>query len=146
MGDRVITGVVNIDRIGAGAANADEERNAALVRSIFTGFAAADFSHLYANMIDPGAVTVVGLDFTRLGKWAADPDFVPKLFNKGMRFEILESAVGNGVVFVQWHDRAEASTGKPYENDGLSVFKFDNQGKIVSYHEYFNPEKFYEVL
>lgn len=146
MADRVITGVVNIDRIGAGAADAAEERNAALVRRIFTGFAAADFSHLYANMIDPSAVTIIGLDVKRLGKWATDPNFVPKLFDKGMRFEILESAVGRDVVFVQWHDRADASTGKTYENDGLSVFKLNDQGKIVSYHEYFDPERFYEVL
>jgi ketosteroid isomerase-like protein len=146
MGDRIVTGVIDSERIGADAQGAAEERNTALVRNIFAGFAASDFSHLYANMVDPSAVTVVGLDFKRLGKWAAEGDFVPKLFHRGMRFEILSSATGPDVVFVQWHDRAETSTGKTYENDGLSVFKFDNQGKIVSYYEYFNPEKFYEVL
>jgi ketosteroid isomerase-like protein len=138
--------VIHIERIGAGAATPHEERNAALVRKIFTGFSVSEFHHLYENMIDPTAVIVVGLDFKRLGKWAEDPNFVPKLFSNGMNFEIHEAAVEGDVVFVQWHDRAEASTGKSYENDGLSVFKFDNQGKIVSYHEYFDPEKFYEVL
>lgn len=146
MGDRVVTGVIDIERIGADAKGAAEERNSALVRKIFAGFAASDFSHLYANMVDPGAVTVVGLDFRRLGKWAAEGDFVPKLFNRGMRFEILNSATGPNVVFVQWHDRAETSTGKIYENDGLSVFTFNDRGKIVAYCEYFDPEKFYEVL
>jgi ketosteroid isomerase-like protein len=146
MGERVVTGVIDIERIGADAKGAAEERNTALVRKIFTGFAASDFSHLYANMVDPSAVTVVGMDFKRLGKWLSEGDFVPKLFDRGMRFEILSSATGPDVVFVQWHDRADASTGKAYENDGLSVFKFNDQGKIVSYYEYFDPEKFYEVL
>ena len=138
--------VVHIERIGAGAANSTEARNAALVRKIFTGFSVAEFNHLYENMNDPTAVTVIGLDFKRLGKWAQDPNFVPKVFSNGMTFEILESAVDGDTVFVEWHDSAETSTGKTYENDGLSVFKFDNQGKIDSYHEYFDPEKFYEVL
>lgn len=138
--------VKHIERIGAGAASPAEERNAALVRKIFTGFSLSEFHHLYASMTDPTAVKVIGLDFTRLGKWAADPDFVPKVFNRGMNFEILESAVDGDLVFVEWHDRAEASTGKSYENDGLSVFKFNDEGKIVSYHEYFDPEKFYAVL
>jgi limonene-1,2-epoxide hydrolase len=138
--------VTHIERIGAGAATSAEERNAAVVRKVFNGFASSDFGQLYANMTDPTAVKVIGLDFTRLGKWASDPNFVPKVFDKGMNFEILESAVDGDLLFVQWHDRAEASTGKSYENDGLSVFKFNDEGKIVSYHEYFDPEKFYEVL
>ena len=50
------------------------------------------------------------------------------------------------VVVVEWGVTARiASTGALYEGDNITVFHFEN-GRIVEYHDYFNPEKFGAVV
>ena len=143
-----MSGVNNIERIKPAGGSASEERNAALVREVFVGFSRADFDHLYNNMVGgrEGEVSVIGMDPARLGHHAENPDFIPELFSNGMTFTIKVAAVDGNAVMVEWDDTAETSTGKTYRNSGLSVFTFNDEGKILAYHEYFDPEKFYEVL
>jgi uncharacterized protein len=50
------------------------------------------------------------------------------------------------VVVVEWGVTARiASTAALYEGDNITVFHFQN-GQIVEYHDYFNPEKFGAVV
>jgi ketosteroid isomerase-like protein len=141
-------GVNNIERIRPTAGSPTEERNAKCVREVFLGFSRADFDHLYAKLVGgrEGEVVVIGMDPARLGHHAKNPDFIPELFCNGMTFTIKVASVDGNVVMVEWEDTAETSTGKTYFNNGLSVFTFNDEGKILAYHEYFDPEKFYEVL
>ena len=63
-----------------------------------------------------------------------------------MRFEVkLAFAEGNRVC-VQWDDEAETSTGHHYRNRGLSLFEFNEDGKITHYYEYFDPDNFLEAI
>lgn len=141
-------GVNNIERIKPNAGTPAEERNAAMVREVFLGFAHGDFDHLYENVVGgrDGEVVVIGMDPARLGHHAKNPNFIPELFCNGMTFTIKVASVDGDAVMVEWEDVAETSTGKTYHNNGLSVFTFNDEGKILAYHEYFDPERFYEVL
>jgi uncharacterized protein len=50
------------------------------------------------------------------------------------------------VVVVQWHVTAKiASTGALYEGDNITVFHFEN-GRIIEYHDYCNPDRFGAVV
>jgi ketosteroid isomerase-like protein len=49
-------------------------------------------------------------------------------------------------VFARWHPYGEFATGGSYSNDSIGLFDFDEDGKIVSYTEYFNPLGFNEIF
>jgi ketosteroid isomerase-like protein len=50
------------------------------------------------------------------------------------------------MVCVQWSDQAETSRGHPYHNRGLSLFEFNDEGKITHYYEYLDPDNFLEAI
>ena len=141
-----MSGVTNLELIDASGRGPTEQRNAALVREIFTHFSRADFAFFWAKVAERGDVSVIGLTPERLGRHASNPNLIPELFANGMDFTIKRVAIDGDMVIVEWEDVAEASTGKRYENTGLSLFVFNDGGKIVTYHEYFDPEKFIGVL
>jgi uncharacterized protein len=50
------------------------------------------------------------------------------------------------VIVVEWHVSAKiASTGELYEGDNITVFHLEN-GRIVEYHDYFDPNRFGAVV
>jgi uncharacterized protein len=50
------------------------------------------------------------------------------------------------VIIVEWSVTAKIkSTGETYEGDNITVFRFAD-GRIVEYHDYFNPAKFARVI
>jgi ketosteroid isomerase-like protein len=138
--------VTNIDRIEASGGSAAEQRNAALAQKIIEGFSRGDFDVLYSNMIEGAEQEVIGLYPEKLGKHAENPDFISDLFSNGMDFTVKRVAIDRSIVCVEWDDHAETSTGQSYSNQGMSVFTFNDEGKVASYREYFDPFKFYEVL
>ena len=54
-------------------------------------------------------------------------------------------AEGNRVV-VEWTGIEVTKDGLRYENNGVSLFTFDDDGRIVNYREHIDPEKSYAVL
>ena len=67
-------------------------------------------------------------------------------FPNGMRFTIRQAVAEGDRVFVGWEDEATTGKGKPYRNDGVSLFRFDAEGRIADYREYIDVERFLEVL
>jgi uncharacterized protein len=50
------------------------------------------------------------------------------------------------VIVVEWSGSAQLrATGQMYQSNPITVFKFRG-GRIVTYHDYFNPEKFQVVV
>ena len=50
------------------------------------------------------------------------------------------------VIIVEWTGSAQLrATGQMYQSNPITVFKFRG-GRIVAYHDYFNPEKFQVVV
>ncbi|MEO6090165.1 MAG: nuclear transport factor 2 family protein [Umezawaea sp.] len=63
-----------------------------------------------------------------------------------LRYTALEIHAVDGAdrVFARWHPVGELVAGGEYENDSVGLFDFDEDGKIVSYTEWFNPLGFGE--
>lgn len=140
------TGVIHPERFDAAGRTPDEDRNVALVKQAFEAFARTDFDFLYTKTIPDAEVGVAWLTPEKLGEHAENLDFVPQTFNQGMRFEIYTVVAEGDTVCVQWHDTARTSSGKIYENDGLSVFKFADDGRVRSYLEYIDLDKLVAAL
>jgi len=139
-------GVVHPERIESAGSTEEEKRNAALVRKIFEALGRSEFEFLYANMAENGRVEVIGLTPAKMGEPGRNPNLIPETFDKGMSFEIENVLVDNNRVCVQWNDEAETSKGFLYRNQGLSLFVFDEAGKISEYYEYLDPDNFLEAI
>lgn len=140
------TGVTNVERLEASGRTAAEQRNVATVRAIMEGFSRSDFTVLAGNLAPTGSTWVIGLTPERLGEHASDPAMVPNLFCNGMLFDIKQAGAEGNRVFVEWEDEALTSKGDTYRNTGVSIFTFDENGKVTSYREYIDPANFYAVL
>lgn len=139
-------GFIHAERLeGAGRSDA-EQRNVALVRQIFEALARSEFDFLYANMAEGGVVDVIGLTPEKMGEAGKNPNLIPETFDHGMRFEVQRALAEGNRVCVQWDDEAETSKGHKYSNRGLSLFEFNDEGKITHYYEYFDPDNFLEAI
>lgn len=138
----VTPGLTGTDRLEAAAGRSPGElRNVETAKRVLEGFARGNFSVLASNLA-PGATTwVLGLTAESLGGSA-----IADVFSGGMHFDIKSAAAEVDRVFLQWEDEADTSTGHRYENHGVSVFAFDSDGRITSYHEYIDPANLYAVL
>jgi ketosteroid isomerase-like protein len=141
-----MTGVLDIERFDVPGRSAREQRNAAKAREIFVAFSRCDFGVLFANLAPGGQVEVVGLTPERLGDHAQNPNLIPELFTQGMCFRILDTIAEGDVVCVRWEDEAVTSTGKTYRNKGVTVFRFDDEGRVAQSTEYLDPNQFLEIL
>ena len=121
-------------------------RNVALARDIMESFSRSDFEFLYRHTIRGPEIRVVGLTDEKLGSHKDNENLVPDTFPNGMQFTIHMVVAEGQNVCVQWDDIALASSGKTYENSGLSVFKFTEDGKVAGYIEYIDADKFLEVI
>jgi ketosteroid isomerase-like protein len=139
-------GVMNIERFEVQGRSAAEVRNAAKARELFVALARSDFSFLGANLAPNAQMEVVGLTPERLGRHAENPNLIPELFDRGMCFDIQQTIAENDTVCVRWEDEAITSGGKTYRNKGMTVLRFDEMGRIVSFVEYLDPIQFLEVL
>ncbi len=142
----VETGLIYPERLEAAGRSEQEARQMDLVRRIFEALAQGNFQFLYENLTDPGIVDVVGLTPEKMGEPGKNPNLIPDTFPNGMRFEIERAFVEGDRVCVQWSDEAETSTGHHYTNRGLSLFQFNDEGKITHYYEYFDPDNFLEAI
>lgn len=141
-----MTGVIDIERFDVPGRSAREQRNAAKARELFLALSRSEFSALWENLAPGGHVEVVGLTPERLGERAKNPNFIPELLPNGMCFRILETIAEGDTVVVRWEDEAMTSTGKKYENKGINVLRFDDEGRFTSCVEYIDPNKFLEVM
>ncbi len=139
-------GVIHPERLDGEGRSAQEESNMALVRQVFEALSRSEFSFLYANMAEPSVVDVIGVTPEKMGEPGKNPNLVPETFNRGMRFEIKRALIEGNRVCVQWSDQAETSTGHQYQNRGLSLFQFNDEGKITHYFEYLDPDNFLEAI
>ena len=142
----VETGLIHPERLEAAGRSAAETRNMALVRRIFEALARCEFEFLYANMAENGVVNVIGLTPEKMGEPGRNPNLIPDTFTKGMRFVIQNALSEGNRVCVQWEDEAETSKGALYRNQGLSLFVFNEEGRITHYYEYFDPDNFLEAI
>ena len=140
------TGLFHAERLDAVGRTAAEVRNVATVRAVLEGLGRSDFGALYSRLAPDAAVAVVGLTPEKLGVHAANPNFIPETFPNGMRFTVLQAIAEGDRVFVEWEDEAVTAKGRPYRNEGVSLFHFDVEGRIVAYREHIDVEKFIEVL
>lgn len=140
------TGLFHPERLEAAGRSAAEERNVKLVRQIFEHLGRSEFSFLYANLAEPGVVDVIGLTPAKMGEAGRNPNLIPETFDRGMRFEVERAFAEGNMVCVQWSDQAETSKGFQYQNRGLSLFEFNDAGKITHYFEYLDPDKFLEAI
>ncbi len=139
-------GVIHPEHFEAPGRTPDEERNIAVAREVFEAFSRTDFDFV-ATRAAPGAdVGVAWLTPEKVSQHTQNPNFVADTFTNGMRFEILAVAAEGPTVCVQWRDEAETFSGKEYVNDGISIFQFDEEGRIRSYLEYVDLERLWEVL
>ena len=62
-------------------------------------------------------------------------------FYKQVRFTVVEIYPLDGAdrIFARWHPVGELVAGGEYSNDSIGLFDFDEDGKITSYTEWFNP-------
>ena len=141
-----MTGVLDIERFEVPGRSAREQRNAAKAREIFVAFSRCDFGVLFASLAPGGQVEVVGLTPERLGRHGENPNLIPELFPQGICFRILDTIAEGDVVCVRWEDEAPTSTGKTYRNKGMTVLRFDDEGRVVQSVEYLDPNQFLEVL
>jgi len=139
-------GVLDIERFEVPGRSAREQRNAARAREIFLAFSRSDFGYLFANLAPGGQVEVVGLSPERMGRHAQNPNLIPELFPQGMCFRIVETIAEGDAVCVRWEDEAATSTGKTYRNKGVTIFRFDDEGRVAGSVEYLDPNQFLEVL
>lgn len=139
-------GLIHPERLEASGRSAEEERNMKLVRRIFEHLARSEFNFLYENMADPGVVDVIGLTPAKMGEPGKNPNLIPETFPNGMRFEVERAFAEGRMVCVQWSDQAETSKGHQYHNRGLSLFEFNDAGKITHYYEYLDPDNFLEAI
>ena len=139
-------GLSNVDRLEAAATDGVSSRNVATVVDVMQGFARGDFTVLASRMAPTGQTWVSGFTPERLGPHLGNPNFIADTFSNGMHFEIKAAACAGDVVFVEWHDEALTSRNQRYENDGISVFYFDGEGRIAAYHEYIDHDRFFAVL
>lgn len=123
-----------------------ETRNMETVRTIFEGLSRGEWGALAAHMAPGGKTWVLGFTPERLARHVRSTNFIAETFPDGVRFDIKASVAEGNRIVVEWDDEAEASTGKHYENNGVSIFTFDDDGRITSYHEYIDPERFFAVL
>ena len=142
----VTTGVMDIERLDAPGRSPTEERNVAKARDVFLALSKSEFPFFYASLAPGAHVEVIGLTAEKLGPQAKNANLVPETFTKGMRFEIKQALAEGDLVCVQWEDEADTAKGKTYRNKGLSLFRFDTEGRITSYYEYFDPDPFLEVI
>lgn len=140
------TGVFRTERFDGDGRSAEESRNMQLVRRIFEHLARSQFHFLYENLAESGVVDVIGLTPEKMGEAGKNPNLIPETFTKGMRFEIERAFAEGNRVCVQWSDRAETSGGRIYQNKGLSLFEFNDEGKITHYYEYLDPDNFLEAI
>ena len=139
-------GFIYPERLEGSGRTEKEQRNVALVRQVFEALARSDFDFLYANMTENGVVEVIGLTPEKMGAPGKNPKLIPETFDHGMRFEVQRALVEGNRVCVQWEDQAETSKGFNYSNRGLSLFEFNDEGKITHYFEYFDPDNFLEAI
>ena len=139
-------GVSNIEKLDAPGRTAVENRNVGLVRQIMEGFARTDFMVLASNLAPGGDIWVQGLSPEKVGNMMEMLGKLPQIFSNGMHFTIKQVAVEGHVVFVEWDDEAITSRGLTYRNNGVSVFTFNDQGRILSYHEYIDSQQLFAVL
>ena len=139
-------GLINAERFDAKGTTNAEKRNVSTVRAIFEGLSRGDFSVLYSQLAAGGSVWILGFTPERLPSKARDPNFFPELFCNGMQFDIKQVAVDGDLVVVEWEDDCITKDGKRYENTGCNWFTFNDDGKITSYREYIDPEKFFAIL
>ena len=142
----MITGITNAERLEAPGRTAAEQRNMATTRKVFEGICRSDFTVLASHLAPEGGTWVVGFSPEKLGKHASNPNFVAELFCNGMHFDIRQAAVEGNRVCVEWDDECITRDGKTYQNTGVSLITFNDDGKILSYREYIDPEKFFAVL
>lgn len=138
--------VLDIERFDVPGRSEREQRNAARAREIFLAFARCDFGYLFANLAPDGQVEVVGLTPERMGRHAGNPNLIPELFTEGMCFRILATIAEGDTVCVRWEDEAPTSTGKTYRNQGVTILRFDDEGRVAHSVEYLDPNQFLEVL
>jgi len=139
-------GLIHPERLETAGRSAAETRNVTLVRRIFEALARSEFDFLYANMAANGIVEVIGLTPEKMGEPGRNPNLIPETFTKGMRFTVHNALAEGNRVCVQWEDEAETSAGHHYRNRGLSLFVFDDEGKITHYYEYLDPDNFLEAI
>ncbi len=139
-------GVIHAELFDAAGRTPAEEHNVAIAREVFDAFSRTDFGFVQTKAAPGADVRVAWLTPERLSQHTQNENFVADTFSKGMRFEILAVAAEGPTVCVQWRDEAETSAGKAYENDGISIFQFDQEGRIQSYLEYIDLERLWEVL
>ncbi|MBN1613449.1 MAG: nuclear transport factor 2 family protein [Deltaproteobacteria bacterium] len=140
------TGLTHAERFDDKGRTAAEKRNVATVRAIFEKLSQGDFSGLFLNLAPGGSFWICGFTPERLPAKARDPNFFPDLFCNGMHFDIKQVAVDGDTIVVEWIDDAVTKDGKKYENTGCNWFTFNDEGKIINYREYIDPEKFFAVL
>jgi ketosteroid isomerase-like protein len=140
------TGLFHAERLDCAGRTATESRNVATARAVFEGLARSDFSALYSRLAPDATVEVVGLTPERLGVHATNPNLVPETFPNGMCFTVLQAVAEGDRVFVEWEDEAQTGKGRSYRNRGLSLFRFDADGRIVDYREHIDVNRFLEVL
>lgn len=141
-----MTGVSNIERLEAPCRSEAEQRNVATVRAIYEGMARADFSVLPAHMAPNASIWVLGWTANKLGAHAHNPNLLPELFPNGIQFDIRQAVVEGNRVAVEWTDEAITKDGLEYRNTGVNLFLFDEEGRVIDYREYIDPEKFFAVL
>lgn len=140
------TGVRNLDLLEAPGRSPAETRHVETVRAILLGFSRSDFSVLYAALAPEPEIRIIGLTPEKLGRHANNPALVPETFSNGMLFTVRQCVAEGERVAVEWDDVAVTSGGLLYENSGLSLFRFDAEGRIASYHEYLDPDRFVAIL
>lgn len=136
----------NAELLDAKGKNANEKRNVATVRAIFEGFSSGNMNVLGSYLAKGGKAWVVGFTPEKLPPKMKNPNFLSELFCNGMQFTVKQVAVDGNLVVVEWDDDAVTKDGKRYQNNGCSLFVFNDEGKISSYHEYMDPDKFFAVL
>ncbi|MDG2303262.1 MAG: nuclear transport factor 2 family protein [Candidatus Binatia bacterium] len=140
------TGVIYPERFEGTDRTEAEERNIAIVKEVFEAYSRTDFAFLNTKTIPDAEVGVAWLTPERIRAHTDDLNFVAKTFTNGMRFEIQNVVVDGNKICVQWHDEAETAHGKIYTNDGLSIFVFEDDGRVRSYLEYVDLDRVFAAI
>lgn len=132
-----------VDLVEAAASTDEERRNVQTVLDVFASASRGDFTFLKKHLAPGGDVWWVANDDVRFTKGQSG---FGSIFPTGVTFVFKRAAVNGRVVLVEWDDEADTVMGDRYENHGVCVFEFDEDGRVLAYREYFDPRPLFAAF
>jgi len=122
---------------------------AADVRAFFAAVHAGDWASVEARLHEDVAFEFPGRRFG--GRHAGRRKVVvflrqnQRLFEGGLAFDVAWVGVDGDRAVAQWTNAGRTKTGVDYRNRGVTVFRFDRDGRVLEIQDYLDTETLSET-